>query len=424
MAEYYGIEWLNERIDELGWHIDDDFMESPANRFALLWHTGYVATRAIDNPALSKQSELMLKRVLGDDLESRLLLTNEQDEEMRCLLHDCSLNDPEHLNGVISIKTYQEHESLVSPPLTMDGSHYLFPLVGKRSLTAILDFPKNDNVVVGALYLTRPHDLTIHEIHFVTDYCLDIGPKMHLKHQREALRKLYEFRNDMIQDASHNLLGMATAAAAKAKTIYRGVHGSVPEYLKQPMEMLAATAQLLETNMQRYLRSAQEGKIIFTPKRTDLKRDIVDVIIGRYSDRLSSKGVVFWERYDTSFWQDTVTFELDPVWISGAIENLMKNIIDHAPPKCRMACGYSQDDEYGVLHVWNSGPHIDHHKALYAGDVHTKDDGSLGYSVGLPYVKMVAEQHGGRFEIKNTWSETEGPGTDMQIWIPKNMRKD
>jgi hypothetical protein len=429
----YDAAWLEWYIKEAGWKVDRSFYDDADDevarlrRDALMWPISYVATRCPTNDDLRHQSEAMLRMVIEPDLETRMLLLREDGEQllMRCpddgeATHQIVREDI--LSALLNLRGMHSNTESLLEGAEDHNERYLFPLVGKRSLRDDMQFPKNENVVVGALYISVQRPFADGLEKFLCTYALDIGPKLHLKYHRKVTSELYSFKDAMLSESSHNLANTTTAIIAKLMLIEKELHGPVPEDLKMPLDILTNQIKYLEMRLRRYGESARQGKLIYNPRPTDLKTDIVDSLLAKYSSQLAAKGAKFLERYDTSFINDTVNFTCDPLWLHEALENEIKNIVDHAPRKCRIAIGYSQDENYHLLHVWSSGPHIDPEK-LAQRESSIKEDHTMGHGVGLQSVRRIAELHGGKFELKHTDShkEGEGPGNDMIIYIPKGL---
>jgi signal transduction histidine kinase len=422
----FDAEWLQERIHELGWNINREFFSDKKKRYALLSLASNVATRCPTNDDFRRQSEAMLRELIQPDLETRILLINEDEIGTRFqspdsgeATHQVARDDI--VRELLNTKVVYSDSHIVVEGTVDHAHHYLFPLIGKRSIREIIKFPKNADLVMGALYVGVNRSISAGQEDFLCRYATDIGPKVHLKYHRQVMDELYGFRDVMLSEASHNLGAPINALASKLRLIQKGLHGEVPDDLVMPLEHVTKLSLHAEITLRKYIESAKKGKMVYRPEMTDLKNDIVDILLDRYSDKLKEKGAKFKERYDTSFSRDTVTFECHPIWLHDAIEQLIKNIIDHAPQGCRFAIGYDQRDDYHRLHVWSSGEHIQPEK-LESRESPLKSDHSYGYGIGLQSVRRIVEElHRGKFEIEHTLSPEEGPGNDMILYIPKEQ---
>jgi hypothetical protein len=420
----YDANWLREENHLSDQPIDNAFLTDPTKRKALLFDMGYVASRCPTNKDFATQNSQMLNLVLGHDLETRIFLLDEGGPEpsLKSIDSQHYVKEMRIVDAIIGMNNLSSStENLIEPNDHPGWSEYMFTLIGKRSVRDDIKYPENSNVVIGALYVATREPLTESQKALLTDYAWNVAPKVHLKYQRKFMEDLNSLQKAMFDETSHNLASPVKATIAKLWLIDHGTYGPVPDPLSIPLKNAICYLKNLETRMDYYLRSARSGKICFQPRLTDLKRDIVDLLLERYASNLQARGQHVDERTETSFSEGTVMLSCDPIWLHEAYQNLIKNIIDHAPDNCRITIGYRQDENYHILNVWNSGPHIDLAELNVDGKPHVKQNGQIGYHLGLTSVKRIAEQHGGRFEIRNTGDPNIDPGNDMIIYIPKEL---
>jgi signal transduction histidine kinase len=413
----FDVNWFGRRRDERGWDFSDKELLNPDKRDSILYAMTWVTTRATDNRILADHNADLLKTVFGSGLEARLYILDNEEMSFASPVSDALLDDP----GLV-------HLLLDNQSLMMRGPKilYLLPLAGKLQTSKDLGFPKNPKNIVGALAMDNSDFLSQSAMVLLDEYSRDLGTKIHLKKQRDELSRLADWRRDSIRYIGHNLRNWVIALKSKTLLVKRGRHGRVPKHLAQPLEMLDNLVDGLDLNLQRYLRSTHEGRLVFTPDETDLKRDIVDKVLGLYTRQLEDHGVEFIELPETSFSYGKIV-RCDPVNMVEVYNQLLNNVINHAEPGCRLAIGYAENEKYHILHNWNSGKHIPEGtlKSLKESDsevMNVTPTDKVGFGVGLKYVKAIANQHDGYIEIENTGTEGQSDsGVLIRFYIPKNL---
>jgi len=99
------------------------------------------------------------------------------------------------------------------------------------------------------------------------------------------------------------------------------------------------------------------------------------------------------------------------VAIRRAIENLLNNAVKYSHRDTPIDISVEAADGYALIAVTNSGPPIpeDQTEAIFQLFRRSRTDigrGIAGWGIGLPYVRTVAEQHGGSVTVESKGSNT------------------
>ena len=111
------------------------------------------------------------------------------------------------------------------------------------------------------------------------------------------------------------------------------------------------------------------------------------------------------------------TLECDENLVSGALLNLLSNAVKYSPAGSDVVLRLAVDGERMEFAVHNSGPSIpaqeleELFEPFYRA---AQTDSKPGWGLGLAFVKRIAEQHGGRVEVKSDSTS----GTCFRIILP------
>jgi two-component system phosphate regulon sensor histidine kinase PhoR len=110
---------------------------------------------------------------------------------------------------------------------------------------------------------------------------------------------------------------------------------------------------------------------------------------------------------------------VDPVHISNVVFNLLDNAIKYCEQIPEISIVTKNEKNGFVLQLTDNGIGIkkENQKLIFdkfyrvpTGNVHNVK----GFGLGLFYVKLIVEQHGGSIQVKSTY----GKGTSFTIWLP------
>jgi signal transduction histidine kinase len=120
---------------------------------------------------------------------------------------------------------------------------------------------------------------------------------------------------------------------------------------------------------------------------------------------------------------NTVTGWWDREAMRRAIENLVSNAVKYGAPGTPIRIKIDSGDERMLLTVHNEGEpippeHTENIFQVFRRAVTAREGNKKGWGIGLPYVRSVAESHGGSVTVDSGI----GRGTTFMIDIPMDSR--
>ena len=176
------------------------------------------------------------------------------------------------------------------------------------------------------------------------------------------------------------------------------------------LDAQASFVDLIETQVDRLVhvveRYRQAGSLEVTPQRIDLNALVRRVVA---LQKQTSNAVRLEHRLDPSL----PTCEADPDLLSAALDNLLDNSRQAMPTGGVITVRTGTADSGVWLSVSDTGEGMDPRTRERAfDDFFTTRPGGSG--LGLPFVRRVAEAHGGRVGLKSELSR----GTEVRMLIP------
>lgn len=224
-----------------------------------------------------------------------------------------------------------------------------------------------------------------------------------------------EFLKNTISDISHQL-----KTPLAALNIYNGILEEA-EDMEQVREFTCLSVKELDridTLVQNLLKITRldAGTMVFHKEEENVSEIIKDIELHfAYRAETEGKSIVV-------SGEDNVTFFCDRDWITEALENLVKNALDHTKEGDSVFIAWSRFHTLLKIEVKDNGcgihPEDIHHifKRFYRSRF-SKD--SQGIGLGLPLTKAIVEAHGGTIEVDSQI----GVGTmfTMNFLIPSKL---
>jgi signal transduction histidine kinase/CheY-like chemotaxis protein len=105
----------------------------------------------------------------------------------------------------------------------------------------------------------------------------------------------------------------------------------------------------------------------------------------------------------------------DPVRIAQVVSNILDNATKFTPPGGKIVVDLSQEDEFAVLRIVDSGIGMAQENLDRVFDLFTQVERGRGLGIGLALVRRLLELHGGSVSAN---SEGEGRGTEVVVRLP------
>src|SRR5205814_1823126 len=108
----------------------------------------------------------------------------------------------------------------------------------------------------------------------------------------------------------------------------------------------------------------------------------------------------------------------DPARVRQAVENLLANAVQHAPPgttvHVRVAHDESLPQPTALVAITDRGPGIDPALLPRLFERFARSSNSNGLGIGLYVARQIAEAHGGRLEVTSSAQD----GTQFRLSLP------
>lgn len=212
--------------------------------------------------------------------------------------------------------------------------------------------------------------------------------------ENEAKSK--EFLKNTISDISHQL-----KTPLAALNIYNGIIGSEAENLPEILKFASLTEQELdrmETLVQSLLKITKlDAGTIRLERRTENIFEMMSDIKNHFLFRAQRE-----EKRITLIGDDKITISCDRDWLIQAIENIVKNALDHTDAGGQIQIIWKRLPSVVQIIIKDDGsgihPEDIHHifKRFYRSRF-SKDIQGVG--LGLPLSKTIIEAHGGSIEV-------------------------
>lgn len=220
-----------------------------------------------------------------------------------------------------------------------------------------------------------------------------------------------EFLKNTISDISHQL-----KTPLAALNIYNGLLQGETEDLSEVREFAVLSEKELErieTLVQNLLKITKldAGSIVFDKTSVNIA-DLMGEAELHFAYRARRE-----EKELTVEGEEDTFLMCDRVWMTEAIENIVKNAFDHTEKGDRIEVRWKKSASMVRIHIKDSGSGIHpedlHHifKRFYRSRF-SKDKQGLG--LGLPLAKMIVEANGGAIEVASEL----GKGTEFILIFP------
>jgi signal transduction histidine kinase len=235
-----------------------------------------------------------------------------------------------------------------------------------------------------------------------------------LTHALESMRRELEERHALetfVADLSHELKNPVAAIRASAEVLTEGA-ADEPETARRFALRIRESADKLQQLTQDLLSLARlEARGIEQPERpVDLcmiAREAADA----QAPTAASRRV----RVEVKA-EGQAPVRGDPVWLRRALENLLGNAVQHSPENARVLLEVQPAGQEWVATVRDEGGGVDPaiREKLFERFATTRH-GEGGTGLGLAIVRAVAEQHGGRAQLR----ESSAKGSTFALTLPR-----
>ncbi len=229
-------------------------------------------------------------------------------------------------------------------------------------------------------------------------------------------KRLSEIKTDFINNMTHELKTPISTIALSSDMLMRGDFTNDPEKLKRYASIIYKENKRLENQVERVLNVAKMDK-----DTLHLKKELFDMhdLIEEVRDNFEFNQADHGGEISLDLQAVDFSIQADPVHISNVVFNLLDNAIKYCEVNPAISIKTKNEKNGFVLEITDNGIGIkrediklifDKFYRVPTGNLHNVK----GFGLGLYYVKIIIEQHGGNIQVKSS----VGKGTTFILWLP------
>ena len=229
-------------------------------------------------------------------------------------------------------------------------------------------------------------------------------------------KRLSEVKTDFINNMTHELKTPISTIGLSSEMLMRSDFSKEPEKLKRYASIIYKENKRLENQVERVLNVAKLDKEELTLKKeqVDAHELLLEVKENFDINQLEQGGSIQLELQAT-----TPTIQADPVHITNVIYNLLDNAVKYCDKKPQISVKTSNDKKGLHMEITDNGIGIkredlkmifDKFYRVPTGNLHNVK----GFGLGLYYVKLIIDAHGGKIDVKSK----PGEGTEFTVFLP------
>lgn len=229
-------------------------------------------------------------------------------------------------------------------------------------------------------------------------------------------KKLSEVKTDFINNMTHELKTPISTIGLSSEMIMRTKVADEPDKVQKYAQLIYKENKRLQNQVERVLNVAKLDKdaISLTKEEFDV-HELLEEVKDNFEFNQNGKGGQVLLELNA---QNHV-LKLDPVHISNVVFNLVDNAIKYCKKDPEIKLLTSEDKKYFTLEVQDNGIGIKRENLKFIFDkFYRVPTGNLhdvkGFGLGLYYVKLIVESHGGTIQVKST----PGVGTTFTLKFP------
>lgn len=230
-------------------------------------------------------------------------------------------------------------------------------------------------------------------------------------------KRLSEIKTDFINNMTHELKTPISTISLSSDMLMRGDFSNDPDKLQRYASIIYKENKRLESQVERVLNVAKMDKDTLTLKREsfDMHELIEEAKDNFEFNQAETGGNIVLELEASQF-----ILNVDPVHISNVVFNLLDNAIKYCEKAPEIHVRTKIERNQFILEISDNGIGIkrenlklifDKFYRVPTGNLHNVK----GFGLGLYYVKMIIEQHGGTIHVKSQ----PGKGSVFTISLPQ-----
>ena len=230
-------------------------------------------------------------------------------------------------------------------------------------------------------------------------------------------KRLSEVKTDFINNMTHELKTPISTISLSSEMILKSDFSNDPERLKRYAGIIFKENKRLENQVERVLNVAKldKQKLILQKTNLDIHQLIIEAKETFEFNQLEHEGKITLELNASN----SIIFA-DQVHITNVVYNLLDNAIKYCKNTPEIIIRSTTEKKGINIEFEDNGLGIKKDDIRFIFDkFYRVPTGNLhnvkGFGLGLFYVKMIIEEHGGTIKVKSEL----GKGTTFYIWLPE-----
>src|SRR3989338_7519048 len=216
-------------------------------------------------------------------------------------------------------------------------------------------------------------------------------------------KRLSEVKTDFINNMTHELKTPISTIGLSSELLLRGDFKDDPERLKRYAEIIYKENKRLE-------------KQVLSKEKLSIHELILDAKESFDLNQTDSGGQIVLQLEASND-----MLQVGPVHVTNVIYNLLDNAVKYCDQTPDITIRSSNQNNGFLLSIADNGIGIkrediklifDKFYRVPTGNLHNVK----GFGLGLYYVKLIVEEHGGKIQVKSS----VGKGTTFHLWFPMN----
>jgi two-component system phosphate regulon sensor histidine kinase PhoR len=229
-------------------------------------------------------------------------------------------------------------------------------------------------------------------------------------------KRMSDVKNDFINNMTHELKTPISTIGLSSEMLLRNDFSKDPEKLKRYAGIIFKENKRLENQVEKVLNVAKLDKDHLTLNKSVLDvHELIEEAKENFEfNQLSENGKISLELKAQN---DQLI--VDPVHITNVVYNLLDNAIKYSKKDPEITVRTRNDKKGLIIEVEDNGIGIKREELKLIFDrFYRVPTGNLhdvkGFGLGLYYVKLIIEEHGGTIQVKSSY----GSGTTFSVWLP------
>ncbi len=231
-------------------------------------------------------------------------------------------------------------------------------------------------------------------------------------------KRLSEVKTDFINNMTHELKTPISTIGLSSEMLMRNDFSEDPERLKRYAGIIYKENKRLQNQVERVLNVAklEREKLVLNKEKINI-HELLEEVKENLDLNQQEEGT----QISLALKADKAVINADPVHITNVVYNLMDNAAKYSDKTPIILVSTSNENGNFILQVEDNGIGIkkedikmifDKFYRVPTGNLHNVK----GYGLGLYYVKLIVDEHGGKISVKST----PGKGTTFTIQLPVN----